>query len=93
MQFKYLGVLFIVFALTGCNGAMKYYEKQQAVDLLKSKQQEITVRVLAEADEWLNSGAIIRAGQQYRIEATGKWQGRFGSDVAETSHSGASPAG
>jgi hypothetical protein len=75
MHFKYLGVLFIIFILTGCSGAIKYYEKHQAVDLLKSKQQEVTVRVLAEADEWLNSGVIVRAGQQYKIEATGKWHG------------------
>jgi len=75
MYFKYLRLLFIIFILTGCGGATKYYEKHQTVDLLKSKQHEVTVRVLAQADEWLNSGVIVRAGQQYKIEATGKWHG------------------
>ncbi len=75
MQFKYLVILVIIFVLTGCSGAMKYYEKLQAVDLSKSRQQDVTVRVLAEADEWLNSGVIVKAGQQYKIEATGKWHG------------------
>jgi hypothetical protein len=45
------------------------------VNILNSDQQEVTVRVLAEAAEWLNSGAIVKAGQQYKIEATGKWSG------------------
>jgi len=75
MHFRYLEVLFIIFILTGCGSATKYYEKHRPVDILRSEQKEVTVRVLAEADEWLNSGAIVRAGQQYRIEATGKWHG------------------
>jgi hypothetical protein len=75
MHFKYLGVLLIIFILTGCSSATKYYEKHRAVDILNSEQKEVTARVLAEADEWLNSGASVRAGQQYRIEATGKWHG------------------
>jgi hypothetical protein len=75
MHFKYLEILFIVFLVTGCGSATKYYEKHIPVDILNSEQKEVTVRVLAEADAWLNSGAIVKAGQQYRISATGKWHG------------------
>jgi len=75
MHFKYLRILFIVFLVTGCGSATKYYEKHIPVDILHSEQKEVTVRVLAEATEWLNSGAIVKAGQQYRIEAAGKWHG------------------
>lgn len=77
MRFKYLAVLFIVFSLAGCAGAAKdkYYAPHRPVDILQSEQKEVTVRVLAEADVWLNSGAIVRSGQQYRIEASGKWHG------------------
>ncbi len=71
----YKKALFILLLLSGCSGATKYYEKHQDVDIINAEQQEITVRVLAEADEWLNSGAIVRAGHQYKIEATGKWSG------------------
>jgi hypothetical protein len=75
MHFKYWGLLFIIFLLAGCSGATQYYEKYSPEDILHSERKEVTVRVLAEADEWLNSGAIVRAGQQYRIEAAGKWHG------------------
>jgi hypothetical protein len=75
MHFKYLAFFFIAFLVAGCGSATKYYEKHRPVDILQSEQKEITVRVLAEAGEWLNSGGIVRAGQQYRIEATGKWHG------------------
>jgi hypothetical protein len=75
MYSKYLRLLLIIFILTGCSGAKKYYEKHQAVDLLKLEQPEVKVRVLAEAEEWLNSGVIVKAGQQYKIEASGKWHG------------------
>ena len=74
MSLKYLGFLFIVFSVIGCS-TTKYYEKQPTVDILNSEQKEVSVRVLAEADEWLNSGALVKAGQQYRIEAAGKWHG------------------
>lgn len=75
MHFKYLELFFIVFLVTGCSSATKYYEKQTPSDILQSEQKEVNVRVLAEAAEWLNSGAIVKAGQQYRIESAGKWHG------------------
>jgi len=64
-----------VFVLTGCGAGANYYEKQPEVDVLSSEQQEVRLRVLAEADEWLDSGAIVRVGQQYTIEASGQWSG------------------
>ena len=75
MHFKYLRILFIVFLVTGCGSATKYYEKHIPVDILHLEQKKVTVRVLAEATEWLNSGVIVKAGQQYRIKAAGKWHG------------------
>jgi hypothetical protein len=75
MHFKYYELLFVILLLAGCSNASKYYEKHSPQDILHSERKEVTVRVLAEADEWLNSGAIVRAGQQYRIEAAGKWHG------------------
>lgn len=75
MYFRYLGILFVISILTACSNATQYYGKHGTVNILKSEQREVTVRVLAEATEWLNSGAIVKAGQQYKIEATGKWHG------------------
>lgn len=75
MHLQHLLIAFIIFILTACSNITGYYEKHQAVDILKSEQQEVSVRVLAEAAEWLNSGVIVKAGQQYKIEAAGKWHG------------------
>lgn len=91
MHFKYSGIIITIFILTGCSSATKYYEKSEAVDVLNSEQQEVTARVLAEADEWLNSGAIVRAGQQYKIEAAGKWSGGLVCGFTGPDGIGASP--
>jgi hypothetical protein len=77
MPFKFLRILILVFLVAGCVNAPKYYDKHDTVDVLQEEQPEVTVRVLAEADEWLNSGAVVKAGQQYRIEASGKWHGGY----------------
>ena len=74
MQSKYIKGLMIIFLLAGC-GEAKYYEKHDSVDVTQGIQREVTVRVLAEAEDWLNSGAIVKAGKQYKIEAAGRWHG------------------
>ncbi len=77
MYRRYLAIFLITFLIAGCGGAAKsgFYAEHRSVDLLHSEQKEVVVRVLAKADVWLNSGAFVRGGQQYRIEAAGKWHG------------------
>lgn len=73
MRFLALGAICSIL-LTACSGPTKYYETLAPVDLQKSEQ-AVTVRILAEAAEWLNSGAMVKASQQYHIQATGQWSG------------------
>lgn len=75
MELTRLAVIFGILVLTGCGSATPYYQNRPEVDVLNSDQGEVAVRVLAEADEWLNSGAIVKVGQQYKIEASGQWSG------------------
>ncbi|MEE9911905.1 MAG: hypothetical protein K4571_09280 [Deltaproteobacteria bacterium] len=60
--------------ISACSQA-RYTEKHNRVDVTDGIQREVTVRVLAEAGEWLNSGVVVHAGKPYRIEAHGKWHG------------------
>jgi len=62
----------LLFGISGCAG-VQYTDKVQAVDISQLDKKETTTRVLANADEWRNSGSIVRKGVKYRIAATGNW--------------------
>lgn len=74
MHFRIILILLLIFAVSGCS-AKKYYEKQKPIDLSTSDAVDVTVRVLAEADEWMNSGIVVKAGFKCRVEASGRWHG------------------
>ncbi|MFO7568914.1 MAG: hypothetical protein R6W75_03875 [Smithellaceae bacterium] len=77
MTFKYalnLIFVFLFFVPTGCS-PVRYFEEHKTIDITKSPQREVVVRVLAEAQDWLNSGAVVHTGRQYEIKARGKWHG------------------
>ena len=74
MKWKRVIALSILFCISAC-AQTRYIEKLPLVDMANGPQREVTVRVLAEAGEWLNSGAMVHAGRQYKIDAQGKWNG------------------
>ena len=70
--FAHVLVLMVLINMLGCAG-IQYADKVQATDLAQLDKKEATTTVLAVADEWRNSGAILKKGQKYQITATGKW--------------------
>jgi len=67
-------ILFIVllFALSGCAG-IQYTDKVQARDITQLDKKEATAKVLADAEEWRNSGVMLKKGLKYKLTATGGW--------------------
>jgi hypothetical protein len=67
-------ILFIVllFALSGCAG-IQYADRVQARDITQSDKKETTSKVLANAEEWRNSGVMLKKGLKYKLTATGDW--------------------
>jgi len=67
-------ILLFLFSLIfdGCAG-IQYSDKIQAVDIMHLDKKEATAKVLAIADEWRNSGVIVKKGSKYKITATGRW--------------------
>jgi hypothetical protein len=57
----------------GCVG-VEYTDKIQEVDLTQSHESKISVRVLAKAESWRNSGVCVRKGHKYNITAKGRWR-------------------
>ena len=56
----------------GCAG-IQYTDKIQSVEIAQFDKQAATTRVLAQAEEWRNSGVIVEKGKKYAIKARGKW--------------------
>ncbi len=67
-------ILFVVFllALSGCAG-IQYADRVQARDITQLDKKETTSKVLAEAEEWRNSGVMLKKGLKYKLTATGSW--------------------
>jgi len=68
----YILTWLLLINISGCAG-IQYSDKVQAVDIVQLDKKETTTTVLAVADEWRNSGAILKKGFVYKITATGKW--------------------
>jgi hypothetical protein len=64
--------LLLLINLPGCAG-IQYADKVQAVDIAQYDKQQTSTRVLAQAEEWRNSGVIVAKGKKYSIKARGKW--------------------
>ncbi|HOW57206.1 MAG TPA: LecA/PA-IL family lectin [Smithellaceae bacterium] len=58
--------------ILGCAG-IQYSDKIQSVEITQFDSQETTARVLAQAEEWRNSGVIVEKGKKYAIKAKGQW--------------------
>ena len=58
-------------ALTGCMGI--HYTDQVVATAIMPPEGEVVTRVLAQAEDWRNSGLIVGAGKAYHIEAEGRW--------------------
>ncbi|MDP2279288.1 MAG: hypothetical protein Q8K51_13805, partial [Nitrospirota bacterium] len=68
----YIFLLTVCFVISGCAG-IQYSDKVQAVDIAQMDKKEATTKVLAIAEEWRNSGVIVKKGFTYKIAATGRW--------------------
>lgn len=66
--------LIIIFfsSILGCAG-IQYSDTVQAIDIAQEDKKEVNTRVLAVADEWRNSGVIVKKGLKYKIAAIGNW--------------------
>lgn len=71
-RFAYALTLILLVNILGCAG-IQYADRVQAIDIAQMDRRETTTRVLAAADEWRNSGAILKKGLKYEIKATGSW--------------------
>ena len=69
---SFLLAMVFLFALSGCAG-IQYADRVQARDMTQSDNKETTANVLANADEWRNSGVIVKKGLKYKLTATGSW--------------------
>jgi hypothetical protein len=72
VRYVYVLLLMLSMNIFGCAG-IQYTDRVQAIDITQMDKQEITTRVLAVAEEWRNSGAILKKGLKYKIMATGGW--------------------
>jgi hypothetical protein len=72
---KIFGAIFILFLLTLLAGSAgsQYAEKAQLLDITQADRKEVKTKVAANADDWKNSGAVLKKGMQYKISATGSW--------------------
>ncbi|MDP2849161.1 MAG: LecA/PA-IL family lectin [Humidesulfovibrio sp.] len=71
-----LAMLFLLaLVLCACAGAKYTDQPTMAVDLTQGEMrgQVAGTRVLAKADEWRNSGVLVRKGGAYSITAAGRW--------------------
>ncbi|MDO9529092.1 MAG: LecA/PA-IL family lectin [Syntrophales bacterium] len=71
-RYVYVLLLMLSINIFGCAG-IQYTDRVQAIDITQIDKQETTTRVLAVAEEWRNSGAILKKGLKYKITATGRW--------------------
>lgn len=66
--------LLICALCAACTGIKYTDQPATVVDLTQSERsQTADSRVLAKADEWRNSGVLVRKGETYQLSATGRW--------------------
>lgn len=71
-QLIYVVSWLLLMNILGCAG-IQYTDKIQSVEIARFDNQEATTRVLAQAEEWRNSGVLVEKGKKYAIKARGKW--------------------
>ncbi len=73
MKRLYIIILLTLLFTYGCGGH-RYSHNVKAISINESNTNKISTRVIAQADEWRNSGVIIQKGIEYKITAEGKWR-------------------
>ncbi|MBI5518928.1 MAG: caspase family protein [Desulfovibrio sp.] len=71
------GILLLLLALlcAACTGIKYTDQPSLLVDLTQDARPEgVSTRVLAKAEDWRNSGLLVRKGEQYAISAAGRWR-------------------
>jgi hypothetical protein len=71
-RFRFVLSWLLLVNILGCAG-IQYTDRMQAVDITEYDKQQTTIKVLAKAEEWRNSGVIVEKGKKYAIKAKGKW--------------------
>lgn len=77
LPMKWTGYIISIFLLInffGCAAPIKYVDAVQPTDITQSNVKNISTKVLANAEEWRNSGVILKKGIKYKIKAEGKWR-------------------
>lgn len=69
----YLILYSLIFSgISGCTGN-HYIDQGSQLDLKQAEQKEVTAKVLADEDEWKNSGMMLKKGMKYKISTSGRW--------------------
>ncbi len=69
---KYILCGLMIFAVSSY-APILHAEKNQFPDKTQVDQKEFVTKVFADADEWLNSGVLLKKGMKYKISASGRW--------------------
>jgi len=64
------GIMF--FGISGCAGT-QYAGNTQILNVTQADRKELITKVSANAEEWRNSGVLIKKGMKYKISAAGNW--------------------
>ncbi|MGE4265764.1 MAG: caspase domain-containing protein [Desulfovibrio sp.] len=66
--------LLLCLACAACVGIKYTDQPGTVIDLTQGdRSQTADARVLAKAEEWRNSGVLVRKGETYQLSATGRW--------------------
>jgi uncharacterized caspase-like protein len=73
-RFMYRSPLMLLISITivSCAG-IKYQDQLLSANTLDSHRSKTRSTVLAQAEEWKNSGVIVEQGKRYKINARGRW--------------------
>ena len=69
---KYILCGLMIFAVLSY-APILHAERTQLPDKIQVDQKESVTKVFADADEWLNSGVLLKKGMKYKISASGRW--------------------
>jgi uncharacterized caspase-like protein len=64
--------LILFFVVCGCAG-IQYQDQPKSSVTLNVERQQAKTKVLAQAEEWRNTGVVVEKGRHYEIRAKGRW--------------------
>ena len=71
-KFMITWILLLWMTIASCSG-IKYADQPSSAIPLDSSKSMIRTKVLAQAEEWRNSGVVVEKGKRYTINAKGRW--------------------